>query len=131
MANIKSLRIGTAVALHPYIEINKSMFGLIQKAVYTPTGSPVDAFKMQYTKEQGDALQRLLNASGADTAAHVGAMEKPTPAPVGNVELELCLARDHRFAAMRLYRYSGFQYRPETELRVYEGDDAEIVGQLF
>lgn len=131
MASIKSLRIASAVAQNPNISFHKSWFGLVTKAVYTPTGSPVDAFQLEYTKEDGAPLVRLLTARPSDLKAVVEATGTLRDTHVGNLQLDLCLSRDHRFAAMRLFRYADFKYKPETELRIFEGADAELVGKLF
>lgn len=121
----------SAVAQNNHISIQKSLFGLVQKAVYTPTGSPVDAFQLDYSQETAASLTRLLSAPAEELKSVVDSIGHLPTAHIGNVRLELCLSRDHQFAAMQLFRYADFDYRPDSGVRILEGSDAETVGQLF
>ena len=115
-----------AVFYHPSITTVKTLFGLCQTTIYTPTQSAVKAFRLDYDAEAAAQLERVLKASPEeldDIVPDLGIK----PADMGNVRLEGCKSVDRQFAALQLLRFSDFEYRPVTDVRFYEGRPAEIV----
>ena len=60
MPNIKNLEMAAAVSATGCIAIRKSLFGLLQYAVYEPTQSKVKCIIQDYSPSEGDKLLRLL-----------------------------------------------------------------------
>ena len=115
-----------AVFNHPSVTTVKTLFGLCQKTVYTPTQSAVKAFRLDYDAEAAAQLERVLKASPEELDGVVPDLGvKPTD--MGNVRLVGCKSADRQFAALQLLRFSDFEYRPVTDVRFYEGRAAEIV----
>jgi len=45
--------------------------------------------------------------------------------------LEVACSRDGRFVALLLQQFARMSYEPVTDTLFFEGDDAQIVSQLF
>lgn len=126
MAKFSSLEMAPALTAHQHIQIKNTLFGLSQKAIYTPTGSPLRIVKRDYMPEAASKLERLLDTPDAKLA-EVAASLHLTPTPVGNVRIEACLSRDGEFAAVQLLRFADYLYRPVTEPRFCEGEAAHAI----
>ena len=61
MSNIKNLEMADALSSKSYIRISNSFFGLFQKVIYVPTGSPIKVFTLEYSPEEGGRLEKLLS----------------------------------------------------------------------
>ncbi|MBP3738491.1 MAG: hypothetical protein J6I72_05525 [Muribaculaceae bacterium] len=97
MAKFSSLEMASALTAHQHIQIKNTLFGLSQKAINTPTGSPLRIVKRDYMPEAASKLERLLDTPDAKLA-EVAASLHLTPTPVGNVRIEACLSRNGEFA---------------------------------
>ena len=131
MSSFKSLAMAKTVASHQEITIQKSFFGLVQKAVYNPTNSPILAYQYDYTTENGIRIKQVLNASAAQFEQAVEQAGQVNKAPVGPFRAEICLSADHRFAAVQLFGYNDFEYFPLLDVIYYEGQAAELIAKLF
>ena len=122
MASFKSLEMADAVSSKSYIEVKKALFGLIQKAVYTPTQSPLKVIQQDYTTEAGDhsKLEAALQNAGIIT-----------PSATGPFRIEALVSADKQFAAVQTLGYSDFQYKPTSDVRFFEGKQAELIATLF
>ncbi len=126
MTKIKNLAMASAVVSHPDVSVQKCLFGLSEKAIYTPTQSLIKAFRFDYDAEASAQLERVLTATDEELE-HVVPDLGVLPADVGNVWLEGIRSADRQFAALQLLRFSDFEYRPVTEVRFYKGRAAEII----
>lgn len=54
---------------------------------------------------------------------------KPTQSAISALQQDY--SDDNQFAALQLFSYSDFEYRPITDVVYYEGADAEIINTLF
>ena len=131
MSSIKDLGMAAAVSAYEHISIKKSFFGLFQKAIYTPTNSPVKALTYDYTPLEGEHLEELLNLPLGEMAKKLKQQGKPKPAPIGHFRLEVCVSEDQHFCALQLFRYVDFKYIPAFEPRFYLNIEAEIILKLF
>ena len=131
MANIKKLEMADAVSVNPHVSILKSFLGLQTKVVYEPSKSLIDVFTYDYTAEMGDRMEKLLTCSPESLEKEInkcGIIEKT---PIGNIRLEACVSREHLFAAMQLFHFVDFQYEPMTDVKFYEGKEAELIATIL
>lgn len=131
MSKIKNEEMGKTLSNHPHIQIIKSVFGLKQTVLYQPTQSCIDMFQYDYTPEAGLKLERVFNAPSEKLEEMVKHTGKVSHTSVGNMHLDLCISRDHQFVAAQLFRYADLMFRPITDVKVYEGKEAEWLALLF
>lgn len=131
MPNIKNLEMADAVFSKNYIRIDNSFFGLSQKIVYVPTGSPVKVVKLEYSREEGERLEKLLSLPVNKLEAELASKGKPTTTAVGNYQLQACVSDDRQFCAVQLFRFYDFMYHPLEEPLFFKGKEAEIISKLI
>lgn len=132
MANINKLEMGKTVSALPSIEISKSLFGLVQTAIYKPTGSKLQIVQDEYTSDNGTILVKLLNTGdGKDKTALLQQASAFEKVPMGNFRLDACVSADHQFVAMQLFQFSNLLFRPVTDVKVYEGDAAKQMASIL
>lgn len=120
-----------AVFSKNYIRIDNSFFGLSQKIVYVPTGSPVKVVKLEYSREEGERLEKLLSLPVNKLEAELASKGKPTTTAVGNYQLQACVSDDRQFCAVQLFRFYDFMYHPLEEPLFFKGKGAEIISKLI
>ena len=130
MANIRNLQMWNSICANNHISINKSLFGLRTTAVYSPTGSIIDAQVLEFSPADGGQLLRILCSPREDIPQAVGNF-RPKPISNGNYMAEVCTSRDGNFLAVQLYQYSQLNYNTSTSILIFEGEDARAVGKLF
>lgn len=130
MANIKNLRMWDSICTNNHISINKSLFGLRTTAVFKPTGSIIDARVLEFSPADGEQLLRILCSPREDFPQAIGNF-RPKPISNGNFLAEVCTSRDGNFLAVRLYQFSQLNYNTSTDVLIFEGEDACVVGKLF
>lgn len=129
MAKIKKMTIGEAVLNHNNIQVKKSFFGT--KVIYTPTGCAVKGYDREYASSDGELIKSILTAPDGKLEQAVNkAKGKLTPA-IGNARLEMCFSSDGQFAALQLFKFQSLAYHPDGGTKIYEGDDAKLLFQLF
>jgi hypothetical protein len=131
MSCLKDLEMADAVSSYKHISIKKSLFGLVQKVIFTPTDSPVKVLTYDYSPLEGEHLEGLLNLPLNEMAIKLKQQGKPKPAPIGHFRLEVCASEDHHFCALQLFRYVDFKYIPAFEPRFYLNFEAETILKLF
>lgn len=131
MASFNDLEMAAAVSATGYIQVRKSFFGLLQKAVYEPTQSGVDVCIHDYSTAEGDRLARLLGLPLERMVQEVQANGKPQEAQIGHYRLEACQSSDRQFCALQLFRFCDFKYTPATDMKVYRGSDAETISLIL
>lgn len=126
MSSFKNMAIADAMVKNENIAIRKSMFGLGRTIVYKPTGSVVEAMVKDYSPEQGAKFEELADLPIDKIADEVKSKGKPKSFGMGNVRAEICLARDHKFAAVQFFRFKDFKFMPESDIKFFveEGADA-------
>lgn len=129
MASIKNLEMAEALSQHQHIAIKKSLFST--KAVYTPTQSTLDITTQEYTPADGERMEHLLSLPLPKLEAELQAKGKPATTPVGHFRLEAAVAKDRQFAAVQLFRFVDFEYKPASELCIAEGTEAESLIKLL
>ena len=130
MAKFSTLEMWPALTAHQHIQIKNTLFGLSQKAIYTPTGSQLKLIKRDYMPEMASKLERLLSTP-AEKINEVASTLHLDTTPVGNVRIEACISRDGEFAAVQMLRFTDYLYRPVTEPQFYEGAAARAMANLF
>ena len=122
MAKLTNMLMAEAISSNHHITIKKSFFGLLTKAVYEPTQSPIVAQQYDYTTENGDRIRRLLAKADATTDIDtlLSQIEGYERAAMGPFRLELCYSADHHFLAVQQLGYSDFDYKPTADLLVIE-----------
>lgn len=131
MANIKSFEIGTAVSNYDKVELRKSLFGLSASLVYKPTQSKIKAYQYEYTPAEGDKVEKLLNTPLASLPEKLKSVGNIEQVAIGHVRAEVCMSADRQFLALCLYRFYDSDFHPSTDLRIYEGIEAELVSKIF
>lgn len=131
MSSFKTLAMAAAVAKHQDIIVKNQFFGLIQKAYYSPTGSPLLALQYDYSTENGNRIKQVLSAQSSQLADAVTDAGLVAKAPMGPFRVEVCLSADRQFAAVQPFGYSDFEYRPLADVRFFKAHEAELIAQLF
>lgn len=129
MANFNSLNISKVISTDSRISIKKGFLGFGTKVVYNPTLSKVKAFKKEYSPVDGEIIYLLLNLPIAQLIDKN--IQKIPESSMGHYLLEGCLSQDHMFVALQLSRYINFCYEPVSDVKIYEGTEAEKIALLF
>lgn len=132
MANIKSLQMWSNICSDNRINVCKSFFGMMTTVKYAPTGSVIEAKRLKLSIPDGQRLHRILQAT-RDNLAKVAENFHINSIPNGNYMLEACVSQDASFAVMHLLQYkeSDYEYKPISEVVLYEGEEAKIINQIF
>ena len=112
------------------ISISKSLFGLRTTAVYQPTNSVLDAKTAEFSPADGERLRNILAAPVKDLSKAIGDF-RPQQVVNGNYMAEFCASRDGKFFAIQLFHFARISYEPVTSTRIFEGEEADIIKQLF
>lgn len=131
MANFKNLEMASALSQYQYITIKNTFFGLSKKAVYQPTNSTIESEYYEYSPDQGSQLEHLLNLPKEKLLQEVQSKTFPKPTPVGQYRLECCFSADQTFAALQLFRFSDFSYKPVTELLIFTENEVTIIRNII
>ena len=129
MASFNSLHIAEPLSADNRITIKKGFLGFGSKVVYNPTSSKIQSYIKEYSPADGERITKILTrpVSEIDTAK----TERFTESAIGQYMLEMCLSEDRKFVALQLQRFSDFSFKPVSELKVYEGDNAAAIAALF
>ncbi|MEE1062592.1 MAG: hypothetical protein UH071_02910 [Paludibacteraceae bacterium] len=132
MANIKSLQMWENICSDNRINVCKSFFGLLSTVKYAPTGSVIEAKRVKLSIPDGQRLHHILQAT-RDNLSKVTENFRINDTPNGNYMLEACVSQDASYAVMHLlqYKQSDYEYKPVSDVIIYEGEDAKIINQLF
>ena len=130
MAKINHLEMGAEVLALDNIAVKKGFMGWSIKLIYKPTQSIVRIKEKEFSAEDGRRLESILttepeNLEEAIRKFPVSAMS------MGNMKLQACLSEDFQFAAVQLLGYKDFDYKPVTEVHIYEGAAAKAISRLF
>ncbi len=129
MANINSLGMGETLSNDARINVKKSLFG--SKVLYSPTGSKVKVFKTSCSPEMGSQLKQLFTGNGDNLAETVSRLGKFVETEFGNFQLQGCVSADHAFVALQLYQFGTLNYDPVSQVKIFEGAEAQTVASLF
>ena len=50
---------------------------------------------------------------------------------IGGYRLQVAVSDDHQFAALQMFTFSDFQYRPMTDVKIYVGDRAKLISKIL
>lgn len=131
MTKITNLEMGRALSKDHRIAIRRSCFGFISRTVFTPTESPLEAYRFEYPADKGEQIERLLTAPEDQLKQRINTVKTLRSDSIGNTRLEVCLSVDRQFAAAQLFRYSDFLPTPVTPLVTYEGEAAQAIASLL
>jgi|GEM_PF-2170689 len=120
-----------SVMSHEHVQVNSTMFGLGEKALYTPTNSRIRANKCYCTPEAGSQIENLANCPSDKLVQAVHNIGQVKPQEITGMLLEYCVSDDNRFVAVQTFRYGDFKYNPVSQVMFFEGPDAVTVSQLF
>lgn len=130
MANINHLEMAAAFAALPQIEIKKSLLGFKTNIIYTPTHSKIHIIQEEYDTNNGKALQEIILAD-SEHIKDIVTKSNITKASIGNVRLDACISEDNQFVAVQLLHFVDLTYAPVTEMKVFEGDIAEVIAKVI
>lgn len=130
MASYKSLQMADTVIGHAHISQQESLFGIIDRLVYTPTGSHVKVIRNTYSVEALPHLRAIIEAQGEDLDKEVSKFNF-TKQAIGNVVLDALVSTDRQFAALQLTQFGDYKYRPVTDVAFFEGDSALTVTSIL
>lgn len=132
MANIKSLQMWSDICSDNRINVCKSFFGLSTTVKYVPTGSIVDVKRVKLSKQDGERLLKIMQTAHDNMNKAVENF-RLNGIPNGNYMLEACCSQDASYVAMHLLQYnpSDYDYKPVSDIIVYEGEVAKIINQIF
>ncbi|MGN0213786.1 MAG: hypothetical protein ACI4AH_03125 [Muribaculaceae bacterium] len=131
MASIMRLTMTEKVIANKNIDIRESFFGLVKRAYYLPTESKIVVSLKDLDVETGNKVKKLLDDQNENLKENVAALGEVRESPISNMRLEVCVSRDGQFAAFQLLRFMGIDYRPITDVRIYEGAEAELVASAL
>ncbi len=131
MASFKHLEMGKSVTKHPNISIQTSFFGLCTTRIYTPTGSKVRPLTHDYSPETGRILESILDCDKNQLEAMLQRKSEIAETTLGNMRLEVALSDDHQFVAVQLFRFVNLLFEPVTDVKFYEGREAELIAGLL
>lgn len=131
MANFKNLKMAEALLSNNNLSVESTLFGLIKRLVYAPTGSPVKVFRYNYHADAIAPLQRIIESEDKGLNAAVKAFRAQKQA-VGNVELDVCLSQDKNFVALQLLQFGDeYAYHPISSPAFFEGEQAQLVSKIL
>ena len=131
MSRFFSVEIASTVSEHPHVSIKKSFFGLFANAYYNVTNSQIDSYENSYSRETGERIKPLFSVGDKyviGCAKDIGSLHQQ---PNGNYRLDICISRDRQFIALQLFHFENLMYRPVTDVRYFEGEQAEAIDNLF
>ena len=131
MSRFFSVEIASTVSEHPHVSIKKSFFGLFANAYYNVTNSQIDSYENSYSRETGERIKPLFSVEDKyviGCAKDIGSLYQQ---PNGNYRLDICISRDRQFIALQLFHFENLMYRPVTDVRYFEGEQAEAIEKLF
>ena len=131
MASLKNMEMASVVASHPHIFVKHGFLGLYSKVYYRPTLAEVDCIRNYYTVSSGNDIHQFLLKFQNDPSCAEHTHLKLDFDPNGNYCMELCVARDGSFCAVQLFRYGELEYVPVTEVKIYEGREAELLSGVL
>lgn len=126
MENITKMEMAHDLFKKNCIKVEKAFLGLVTKVTYIPTNSPVVGLCLEYDLTNGQKVRHLIETAPRNLEAVLKKEGKPITSDNGNVRLSLCFSKDHRFAALQLFQFTNFEYRPVGEIHFMEGDEAEM-----
>ena len=113
------------------LSVESTLFGLIKRLVYAPTGSPVKVFRYNYHADAIAPLQRIIESEDKGLNAAVKAFRAQKQA-VGYVELDVCLSQDKNFVALQLLQFGDeYAYHPISSPAFFEGEQAQLVSKIL
>ena len=131
MSRFFSVEIASTVSEHPHVSIKKSFFGLFANAYYNVTNSQIDSYENSYSRETGERIKPLFSVGDKyviGCTKDIGSLHQQ---PNGNYRLDICISRDRQFIALQLFHFENLMYRPVTDVRYFEGEQAEAIEKLF
>lgn len=131
MTKIKNLEMAEAISNNNDVTISNCFFGLCEKATYMPTGSRITAKVYEFTQDNGERLQKLLEGQMAQIEKEVARGSKVRSTPIGNIRAEVCASADGRFLAIQLFRFADFHYHPLTQFLTFKEHEADVVGKVI
>ncbi len=126
MASYKHMEMAKALSNDSRIAIRSGFLGFGTKLSYLPTGAKISLIVNEYAADMAGRLTRLLQKDGGEWRLEVENGKLPT-VPVGQFRLEAAYSQDGEYLALQLFRFVDFTYSPNTDMVVYEGDDAKAV----
>ncbi len=130
MAKINHLDMGPTVMGLEVVTVKKGFLGMSTKLIYNPTNSVIKIVENEYSAEDGRKLADILNTAPEHVEDAI-AKFPVSAVGMGNVKLQACISEDHQFAAVQLMQFKDFDYKPSSEVRIYQGKTAEVIATLF
>ena len=131
MANIANMEMACAVFEKSCIKVEKKFFGFKTNVTYIPTNSPVVGLTLEYPTAEGEKLNRLFTAAPNDVESILQKVGRPVESANGHWLVSICYSKNHKFAALQLSEFVGFDYKNIGEVRFAEGEDAEKLLRPF
>lgn len=122
MENVKNMEMAKTVFGMNCIKVEKALFGLMTKVVYTPTNSPVVGVCLDFDPVNGEKVRHIIEVSPDKVESVVEKEGLPKACDNGNFRLSICYSKDCQFAALQLQQFSNFSYHQVGEIRFAEGE---------
>lgn len=131
MAKFSKLEMAPAISSLSCIDVKSSFFGLCQKVIYTPTGSPVQPLMQEYAPDMGERLHQILKKPLEAWNTELRSKGKPQPTAIGKFRLEACLSDDGQFCALQLLVFGDTYYEPIMEPLIFQGAEAVAASSII
>lgn len=131
MLYINNMPMACALYKKSCIKVQKALWGLKTKIVYTQTNSPIEGRYLEYGPVNGFKIQHFLETSSENLDECARGMGVLQTTENGRFCLSLCYSKDRLFAAMQLSQYVDFDYCPIGKIRFAEGEEAKTLLRPF
>lgn len=129
MSSITNFDMASQVLALPLIQCKNSLFG--KSYYYVTSDNKLKAKTYDYTPQDGECLKKIIGAPRAQLNDLVEKYGKLPQANIGNYHLEMCAAADGRFTALQLFRFVNYEYKPVTNVCIYEEAESLLIQKLF
>ncbi|WP_163223044.1 DUF4159 domain-containing protein [Bacteroides sp. 214] len=93
--------------------------------VYLPTGSAAQELSLFFDLRHADELKKCINSGIFPTNGMSGNDEN------GNLRMDIILSKDGQFAAVQLFQFIPYAYKPITELQRFTSEEAEKLNSFL
>lgn len=130
MANISKLEMVKALSANGQLTVKKGFLGFGAKAVMNNTGNTMTPVVREYVPAEGEKLARIVNLA-PQAMAEALKNDKPKETGMGNIRMEALVAENNKQLLLQLFRFVDFRNKPITDLKIFEGSDAEAIARLL
>lgn len=132
MTNYSKMAMGPELASLNHISIEKKLFGLIINAIYLPTKSKIDGYKLYLSQKGAKTMDLLMKTEKeGDIDSIVESGNKIEYDANGNEKIDVCVSKDHHFLALQRFCYKDYCYAKASDVRIFEDEAAKKVSSIL